>query len=171
MATERQKGARGAPRTELVAVRFDPELKYMMELAARVQRRSVANYVEWAVEESLKNVEIHLFGIDDGEPTMLSDRQVRSDLWDPLEPDRFCNLAYIAPNLLTHDEQKLWKFIKEVVSILYPSSNGFLMEVKVDQHLEAMELVRKSWEFLKNSAYEGMHASTAVELINQVKDD
>lgn len=52
--TERKKGSRGQARTELVAVRFDPELKVRMECVAKSYLRSTANYVEWAVLRAIE---------------------------------------------------------------------------------------------------------------------
>jgi len=90
-----------------VAVRFDPKTKYLMELAARVQRRSVANYVERAVEESLRNVTLEYQG------TQTPITEVAEELWDVDEAERFYYLARVLPGLLTHDEQMVWKLIEE----------------------------------------------------------
>lgn len=38
---------------------------------------------------------------------------VASQLWDVDEADQFVKLALRFPDLLTHDEQKLWKLIRE----------------------------------------------------------
>jgi predicted HicB family RNase H-like nuclease len=40
-------------RSEVVTVRVDPKLKYLAELAARKQRRSLSRYVEWVIRQSL----------------------------------------------------------------------------------------------------------------------
>jgi predicted HicB family RNase H-like nuclease len=40
-------------RSEVVTVRLEPKLKYLAELAARKQRRSLSSYVEWAIKQSL----------------------------------------------------------------------------------------------------------------------
>ena len=147
MTLERKKGVKSAARTELVAVRFDPETKYMMELAAKVQRRSIANYVEWAVEESLKQAVIYRDG--DGDKTVAD---LRRELWDPIESDRFCILASWFPNLITHDEQILWKLINDVWWLVMPTQDaqgpfkGFRIGIP------RFEFVRKHWDFLKNSA-------------------
>jgi len=106
MAMERAKGAKGAARTELVAVRFDPKTKYLMDLAARVQRRSIANFVERAVEESLRTVEVEIH--DNIYPLATA----ATSLWDVEEADRFYFLVMSLPNLLTHDEQIMWKLIQ-----------------------------------------------------------
>ncbi len=56
MTEEKRQPKAGAPRTEVFAMRFDPKLKYLAEIASRKQRRSLANFVEWAIEEALKTV-------------------------------------------------------------------------------------------------------------------
>lgn len=105
MATERKKGARGAPRTELVAIRFDPKTRYGLELAARIQRRSVANFVEWVIERSFKDVSI--------EPVHdLALADVLGQLWDVEESRRFYVLAKNHPDLLTHEEQIMWRLLQ-----------------------------------------------------------
>jgi hypothetical protein len=40
-------------------------------------------------------------------------KEVASTLWDVDEADRFVKLAFRYPELLTHDEQILWKLIRE----------------------------------------------------------
>lgn len=97
-------------RSEVVTVRLDPRLKYLAELAARRQRRPLSSYIEWAIEGSLSNVMLAYDPTRDG-PESLTD--VASDLWDVDEPDRFAKLALRYPDLLDHEEQRLWKLIRE----------------------------------------------------------
>ena len=55
--TQRMRNPRmGTPRTEVFGMRLEPKLKYLAEIAARKQRRSLANFVEWAIEMALENV-------------------------------------------------------------------------------------------------------------------
>ena len=99
-------------RSETVTVRLDPKLRYLAELAARKQRRTLSSYIEWAIEASLNQV--HL---DEGEgwsntqPTSVAD--VASKLWDVEEADRFAELALRYPDLLTHHEAVMWKVVRE----------------------------------------------------------
>lgn len=96
-------------RTQTVTVRLDPKLRYLAELAARKHRRTLSSFIEWAIEESLNKV--MLYSDDDGnERTVAS---LAKDLWDVDEPDRFARLSLAFPELLTHDEQVLWKLIEE----------------------------------------------------------
>ena len=108
MATDtesKRKGGGGKlARSETVTVRLDPKLRYLAELAARKQRRTVSSFVEWAVEESLNRVYLD-------ENTSIAD--ATPALWDVDEPDRFAKLALSYSYLLTHEEQVLWKVICE----------------------------------------------------------
>lgn len=98
-------------RSETVTVRLDPKLRYLAELAARKQRRTLSSFIEWAIEDSLQRVEL-LSGLDFDDPRTVQDET--NKLWDVDEADRFCKLATSYPELLTHEEQRLWKLIKEL---------------------------------------------------------
>jgi hypothetical protein len=108
-------GGAGGKKTEVVTVRFDPKLKYLAEIAARKQRRPLSNFIEWAVEHSLEQVMLT-------EPRRGTDISVASAerayrLWNIEDADRLVRLAFHHPELLTLEEEKLWKLIRE---------NGFL---------------------------------------------
>lgn len=109
MTEGKRKSKTGAPRTEVFAMRFDPKLKYLAEIAARKQRRSMANFVEWAIEQALGRVML----VDTNDLSILDESD---KLWD-LEPsDRFIKLAKNYPNLLTYEEQLIWKAIQELTA-------------------------------------------------------
>ncbi len=106
---ERKRGRRPEreiARSEFATLRLDPRLRYLVELGARKQRRTVSSYLEWAAEQSLDWV-------------LLSDRTHRSiadeaaQLWDVDKVERFVKLAARYPDLLNHEEQTLWKLIGE----------------------------------------------------------
>lgn len=112
--TERKRKPKATGlRTEVFAMRLDPKLKYLAEVAARKQRRSLANFIEWSLEQSLGTVKL----ADAGEFNGQYDRTVldeASKLWD-LEPsDRLIKLAENYPELLTYEEQLIWKAIFEI---------------------------------------------------------
>jgi hypothetical protein len=104
--SDRRKGGAKLARTETVSVRLDPKLRYLAELAARRQRRSLSSYIEWAIEDSLKHCTLNFNG-----DRPLADEA--EDLWDVDESDRFARLALSHPDLLTHEEQVLWKLIRD----------------------------------------------------------
>src|SRR5215467_4773736 len=107
-----EKRARGRPRgggsklnrTETVTIRLDPKLRYLTELAARKQRRTVSSFIEWAIEQALSHVEL------DDEKTVAQEAGI---LWDTDEAYRVSKLGLRYPALLTYDEQVLWKLIRE----------------------------------------------------------
>jgi hypothetical protein len=150
-----------ATRTEVTTVRFDPRLRYLAELAAKVQRRTFSSFIEWAVEEALKNVQIKagdnpygdndepLYG--DGPGAVVAGRKTASvldysiaarshELWDVDEADRFVKLATKFPHLLDYEQQQLWKRILE-------SSLSQTKEGKLD-----VKLVRKHWAKFNSEA-------------------
>ena len=108
---EEKKGGGGKlSRSETVTVRLDPHLRYLAELAARKQRRTLSSYIEWVVEESLSKICLRE-GTNYNENTSLADEKV--NLWDVDEADRFVILALTYPEMLNHHEQILWKLIRE----------------------------------------------------------
>lgn len=111
---EMRKGGGGKlSRSETVTVRLDPKLRYLAELAARLHRRTLSSYIEWAIKASLDTETVR--------PTNLSslhasDHTIGNEaeyLWDVDDADRFAKLALRYPHLLTHEEQVRWKLIRE----------------------------------------------------------
>ncbi|UNM96282.1 hypothetical protein MMG00_13990 [Ignatzschineria rhizosphaerae] len=92
------------PRKEATSVRLEPKVKYLVEVAARIQRRSVTNYIEWALEESLKSVDLF-------EDSQQSVADYADKLWQIEESRRFVILAITRKDLLSFEEQKLWELI------------------------------------------------------------
>jgi hypothetical protein len=146
MATRKAPQKRGRlSRTEVVTVRLDPKLRYLADLAARKQRRTVSSFIEWAVEHGLDDVRLA-----DDDHSVWSNS---NSLWDVEEADRFIKLATRYPDLLTHEEQLLWKLLKE---------NGYCWRGAYDRHgdwtwntLEkdvVIERVREHWETFRAAA-------------------
>jgi hypothetical protein len=104
-----KKGGGKLARSETVTVRLDPKLRYLAELAARKQRRTLSSFIEWAIEQSLDDVPIH--DAKKGELTNLT--CVSGGLWDVGSAERFLKLALKCPELLNYKEQRMWKFIDE----------------------------------------------------------
>ena len=114
MAEHKRKSPAGGAklqRTETVTIRLDPKMRYLAELASRLQRRTVSSYIEWAVDRSFSDVSFP------GRDGTLAD--MAHTLWDVDEPDRFVHLAIDYPDLLNHEEQRRWKLIRE---------NGYLWD-------------------------------------------
>lgn len=111
MTEVKRKSKAGTPRTEVFAMRFDPKLKYLAEIAARKQRRSMANFVEWAIEQALNNVYLVERSDYNNQGETVTD--ATSKLWALDESDRLIRLATNFPELLTYDEQTVWRVICE----------------------------------------------------------
>lgn len=101
-------------RSEVVTIRLNPRLRYLTEIAARSQRRTVSSFIEWAIEQSLDNVELPAFR-DHPEvpPSSTSVAKEARTLWNVHESIRFVDLAMRYPHLLTHPEQVLWQLIQD----------------------------------------------------------
>lgn len=115
MAEKNRKAKASGPRTEVFAMRLDPKLKYLAEIAARKQRRSLANFIEWSLEQALAAVKL----VESEELNGQYSQSVLDEankLWD-LEPsDRFIKLAENHPDLLNYEEQLIWKAIFDVTA-------------------------------------------------------
>ena len=101
---KRKRSGGKLSRSEVITVRFDPKLRFAAELASRKHRRTLSSFVEWAVGEVLDNVVL------DAE-SQVTVRQALKEVWDPDEADRFVRLATKYPELLNHEEERLWKCI------------------------------------------------------------
>lgn len=84
------------PRKEVTSVRVEPQVRYLLDIAARAQRRSVTNFIESAILDAVKNVELV-----DGKSVW----DLELELWDLCEKQRLLNLKKIAPRLLNYDDQ------------------------------------------------------------------
>lgn len=136
-------------RSQTVTVRFDPKLKYLADLAARKQRRTVSSFIEWAVDEALNQI---VMEEDLNHQTTLSD--IRNELWDIDEAERFGRLAIRYPELLTHDEQVLWKVITDSNLHLMARSNHSPTGAWLSVELTTIFYpeLRKNWQLFNDIA-------------------
>ena len=101
-------------KSEVVTVRLDPRLKYLAEIAARKQRRTLSGYIEWAVEQSLKQVLLHEGdGYNGNDNITVADAQNNIVLWDVDEAERVTKLAFHFPELLSYEEQLIWRLVRD----------------------------------------------------------
>lgn len=144
MTERKRKSKVGTPRTEVFAMRFDPKLKYLAEIAARKQRRSLANFLEWAIEQALKSA--YLVEPNDYNNQGETVADSASKLWALDESDRLINLATSFPDLLTYDEQTVWRVICEhsTYDKIMKNACKFKEKDTVD-----VNLVRNCWPEIK----------------------
>ena len=130
-------------KTQTVTLRLDPRLRYLTDLAARTQRRTTSAFIEWSIEQSMREIVLK-FG--DNDQRTLADEA--SKLWDVDEADRLAKLAMNYPGLLTHDEQVIWKLIIENDAFWdsgYSTKwDSMMMEKKIKYRL-----IRELWDTLK----------------------
>lgn len=157
----RSHGGSRLNRSETVTIRLDPKLNYLCELAARAQKRTKSNFIEWAIEQSLKEVVLGYFDYKDpntGEsyPAPIKLNETISNLfWDPYEADRLVRLVYYYSPLLTHLDSLIWKLIssKEVFwQIDNVTLEDNLFDVSGNGKIINLEAVRKHWNTLKKVA-------------------
>lgn len=118
-ADSRTGGTSKPPRTQTVSVRLDPKLRYLSEIAARRQRRTISSFIEWSLETALDNLYL-----TDPKGSTNTIGQMAAHLWDVEPADRFVKLAVHYPDLLNHQEEIVWKLIQE---------NGFLWKGAYDK--------------------------------------
>lgn len=153
---EGRKGGAKLSRSETVTVRLDPKLNYLCDLAARAQRRTKSSFIEWAVAESLATVSIPdmvSFDFASGEERSVSIQQKSQALWHVDEPDRLVALAIHAPSLLNHEEQLIWRIVKENGLIWkgkYNSQGDWTWVIDEDSLLR--DRLREHWDVFKSVA-------------------
>jgi|SRR5579884_1899462 len=153
MSTGRTRRGDGKRKSEVVTIRLDPKLKYLAELAARRQRRTLSSYIEWAIEESLARVTPAYDPRPSGKLPSFADEA--SALWDVDEPDRFTKLAFRYPELLDHEEQKIWKLIQECGYLwrgYFRGQGDEDWEWKVKESTLIYERLREYWETFRSVA-------------------
>ena len=145
-ASEKSKGGGGKlARSETVTVRLDPKLRYLAELAALRHRRTLSSFFEWAIEDSLNRVKLREgSGYNNDMGSTVSDDA--EFLWDVDESDRFAKLALRYPELLTHDEQKRWKLIRENGYLWRGRSGPERWEWTVKEQSLILPRLRESWD-------------------------
>jgi hypothetical protein len=159
MKRSRDEGA--GKKSEIVTVRLDPKLKYLAELAARKHRRPLSSYIEWAVEQSLSRV--FLEESFEGETVSVADAERAHHLWDLDEPDRVVRLALNYPDLLTHEEQMVWKLVRENGVIWKGRFSGTPSEWtwEIKQGSIIWDRLRESWPVFRGVA-SGSQSRTAL---------
>lgn len=159
MAEEKRKGGGGKlARSETVTVRLDPKLRYLAELAARKQRRTVSSFIEWAVAHSFGNVDLYQGTGYNGDNSVTVE-DASASLWDIDESERFVKLAISYPDLLNHDEQVRWKVLSDS-GILTPARQRNSINYLVKWRWDILEdyvfpALRREWESLNRCIEEG----------------
>jgi len=136
-------------RTETISVRLEPRTRYLAELAARAQRRTLSSFIEFAIDNALVGI-----ALNDTEGKYHNLKESGSQLWDVFTPDKFVKLALRFPELLNHHEQILWKLIKENGVLwkgVHSKTSGEWTWVIREEHV-SWQRIREYWELLNRIA-------------------
>jgi len=137
MVAKKKGGGGNLSRSQVVTVRLDPRLKFAAELAARKQRRTISSFIEWAVEEAVAKIEVN---------EEMNLNKAMNRVWDVEEADRFVKLALNFPELLTYEEEKLWKLITEYKPFWTKHGAKF---TGIKEELAYFDLIRHNWNTLQ----------------------
>ncbi|EIU1336828.1 TPA: hypothetical protein NJJ38_003517 [Pseudomonas aeruginosa] len=165
--------------TVSVSLRVDPAIKYAIDLAARIQKRTVTGVVEWSVEKALGEVTMPIdFMVegDSGRPELPEPQSVidavKERLWSPDEAIRLVRLAFEYPSLLSFEESLIWesirlsppfwKFTPRVLTDASPWKNARL--VVISQYWETLVKRVRDEGGIVQVSYEDVGLPTPLEL-------
>jgi hypothetical protein len=132
-------------RTDMLSLRLDPKLRFAAVLAAAIEHRSVSGFIEAAIEQAIKQVDVPQPDAEPGEKAGLTLEQLVHEVWDVDEADRFLKLAFKYPHLLSLTEQRLYKLVREN-DYLWRSEARTGRNSLEDVHLPRL---RKHWDTFK----------------------
>ncbi|MBN3861187.1 hypothetical protein HCU66_03005 [Pseudomonas frederiksbergensis] len=113
----------------------------MIEMISRVRRQSITGVVEAAIEEIASDLLTPFF--HNGETFNFSLSDVIGEVWSTDESERFINMCYHVPTLLTYEEQRIWETIKASKVFLW--TDGIMetsWELEGGGRLDRLELGR-----------------------------
>ena len=158
MAKTTKKVGSRLRRTEAITVRLDAKLRFIVELAARSERRTVSSYVENVIESAVSSPAIAHPTRPDQKVSWIGAMEF---VWDPLESDRIVRLAVMYPYLLNIDEELIWKLL--ITTPEFWTTPDLIAEGVVSELYIAdikWPLVRELWELIKQVAFEEEKRST-----------
>lgn len=130
-----------------MACKSTEKIRFSVDFISRVQRRTISNYIEHCLAEAIDREQYEGRAVND----------VMAEIWDVDETERFINLCLALPNVLTYEEEVLWKLIRE---------NGYFWEKPVNGSLSMnnkksvrMQRVKDYWQILLNVSKNNIPAS------------
>jgi hypothetical protein len=156
----KNKSNQGARKTETLTLRLDPKVKMMIEMISRVRRQSITGVVEAAIEQIASELRTSFF--HNGETYSFSLSDVIGEVWSTDESERFINMCYHVPTLLTYEEQRIWETIK--ASRVFLCTDGVMETVWGIEGLGHLDLseVRRWWSDLLGHVEEHKDSRTIV---------
>lgn len=137
-----------------VSLRLDPKTKYLIDLLAREQKRTLTGVVEWALERAAEQERFDLSTGYDGP----SFRDMIDVLWSTDEAVRLIALAFNKPSLMDYDEMRVWETIKSSSDLWRINTPASIS--KLDMTMLNVDLVQRYWETLTDHVARHRHASS-----------
>lgn len=128
----RKRTSQSGSRKAVVAIRLDPRLRFAAELAAAKERRTLSNFIEWAVEHAVSLIPV------------LGDKaasEIASDAWHDDEAIRLLRTATKFEELLNYDEKEIWRLINQTADL--KTEDDHIDETLVSEHFETIKRVAK----------------------------
>lgn len=157
----KRKPNQGARKTETLTLRLDPKIKTMIELIARIRRQSITGVVESAIEDVAFDLEAPYF---DGEAVYQHDLGlIFAEVWSADECERFINMCFHLPTLLTFEEQRIWETIKASPAFHYKPTTAVTTDWEIER-IGPLDLgmLRRFWEDLLEHVAEHKDSKTIV---------
>lgn len=150
---EKKSGARTSSSVN-VSLRLDPKTKYLIDLLARDQKRTITGVIEWALERAADQERFDVSSGYDGP----SFRDMLDVLWSTDESMRLVALAFNKPSLLDYDEMRIWETIKASPD-LWRIGNPATVK-NLDLAFLNVEMVQAYWEPIIDHVARHKHASS-----------
>lgn len=144
-------------KTETLTLRINAKLKYVLELVARKQHRNLSEVTSWCIEQALINQPEGAKSLGLGEFPKTVDA-----LWSPFQSDRLVLLAIKRPDLMTYEDDVVWRFIQD--DDRYWNAIGTSGE-RFQRHLlhegkkrggPNLKAIRQDWQDIKREALESV---------------
>ncbi len=107
-------GKAHSPKSESLALRIDPKLKYGLELLSRKQKRSITSLIESLVQQALEDRNNGLLDLEVEKYIELEgyERSFNIDTyWSPYEWERISKLNQYKQEWMTFEERHIWSFV------------------------------------------------------------
>lgn len=102
----------GLTKSEALQVRFDPMLRWAVEILAGRERRTLSSAIEWSVERAVKEMPV-----SERAGRTITAWQVAESCWHPDPVWRLQLFASQYPELLTFDERNKWQAVAFLIGL------------------------------------------------------
>lgn len=106
------KKSKALPKTEIISVRIDPQLRFAAEIAAGRERRPLSSLIEWMLERAMRE-----FEISRNESPSVTAWEVAEQCWHVNPVWRLYKLSSAFPELMTFDERNQWNCIGYLLQV------------------------------------------------------